>query len=342
MTSPTHHVVQLTLPADRPPWTPTGMRVRRGDRVTLLGSGFVHWSATRGEGAGAKYHLWGRVPGGEIFGCTQDTTTVQVDRDGELELCVYVGAWADRLGNLATGEGPYRRRSGALDVTAVRWAAGTDPIEALESPPATVNPSLAASERERLSRPVTPPDGWEHFLDFGPTDIFRASDLDARPAIDIHCDDDVGILRKDVDIALTRDTTIEWTWQVDELPSQAPENKISTHEYVSIAAEFDSGRDLTWLWSYCLAPVVDTFHCPVRRWTDRETHMPVRSGTAELGTVLRESRNVFDDHRRFMGPPPQRIVRVWLIAVSHFTHGLGRATFSDIVLRNGPDHVRVL
>jgi hypothetical protein len=43
-----------------------------------------------------------------------------------------------------------------------------------------------------------------------------------------------------------------------------------------------------------------------------------------------------------MGPPPQRIVRVWLIAVSHFTHGLGRATFSDIVLRNGPDHVRVL
>jgi hypothetical protein len=41
--------------------------VRRGDRVTLLGSGRINWSESSG---GAKYHLWGRVPGGEVFGCT--------------------------------------------------------------------------------------------------------------------------------------------------------------------------------------------------------------------------------------------------------------------------------
>lgn len=55
MMSTTHPVVRLTLPADRPPWTPTGMHVRLGDQITLLGSGFVHWSVTRDEGAGAKY-----------------------------------------------------------------------------------------------------------------------------------------------------------------------------------------------------------------------------------------------------------------------------------------------
>jgi hypothetical protein len=71
--------VTLTLPGNRPPWTPTGLHVEAGDRVTLLGSGFVRWSARRDIGAGAKFHLWGRVPGGEVFGCTQDTTTVVVD-----------------------------------------------------------------------------------------------------------------------------------------------------------------------------------------------------------------------------------------------------------------------
>ena len=99
--------VHVSLPGDRPPWTSTGLRVRAGDRVTLLGSGFVRWSPRHDVGAGAKYHLWGRVTGGEIFGCTADTTTVVADADGELQLCVYLGAWADRSGTLATGDAPY-------------------------------------------------------------------------------------------------------------------------------------------------------------------------------------------------------------------------------------------
>jgi hypothetical protein len=43
------------------------------------------------------------VPGGQAFGCTQDTTTVMADHSGPLELCVYLGLWADRYGTLATG-----------------------------------------------------------------------------------------------------------------------------------------------------------------------------------------------------------------------------------------------
>ncbi len=335
--------VHLTLPGNRPPWTRSGLHVRRGDRVTLLGSGFVRWSPDRDVGAGAKFHLWGRVPGGRAFGCTQDTTTVLVDADGELELCVYLGAWADDHGTLGTGNASYRRTSGGLDVTALRWSAGTDPLAGLAALDAgAADPVLVAAERARLLDPVAVPEGWEYLRDFGPGDIYRSARLGGRQAIEVVCDDDAGILRTEVELDMGPDTVVEWTWRVDALPATAPEDTTWTHDYLSIAVEFDSGRDLTWFWSAGLEPVAGTFACPIRGWRDRETHMPVRSGPEGLGSVHRESRNVFDDHSRFMGPPPARIVRVWLIAVSHFGRGLGRATFADIVLTDGERRVQVL
>ncbi|RZT83926.1 DUF3047 family protein [Pseudonocardia sediminis] len=335
--------VHVSLPGDRPPWTPTGLRVRAGDRVTLLGSGFVRWSPRHDVGAGTKYHLWGRVPGGEIFGCTADTTTAVVDTDGELELCVYLGAWADRSGTLATGDAPYARVSGGLEVTVLRWPDGVDPADGLAGlGPDDAAPALVAAERERLAHPIRRPEGWEYLLDFGPGDIYRATELDGAPAIEVVCDDDAGILRTPVDVALGPDTVLEWTWRVDALPSAVAEDTTFTHDYLSIAVEFDSGRDLTWFWSAGCEPVTGTFACPIRGWRDRETHMPLRSGTDGLGVVHRERRHVHADHERFMGPAPERIVRVWLIAVSHFGRGTGRAVFSDIVLTDGDTRVRVL
>lgn len=336
-------IITVTLPADRPPWTATGLQVRAGDRVTLLGAGFVRWSADRDIGAGAKYHLWGRVPGGEVFGCTQDTATVTIDTSGELELCVYVGAWADRTGTLATGVEPYRRLSGALTVAVLRWPEGTPPVEgllALDS--GAADPALVAAEVARLRCPVVRPPGWTHLLTFGETDIYRAVTVDGRPAIEVVCEDDAGILQRPCDFPLEETTTLAWTWRVDALPAIAAENSTWTHDYLSIALEFDSGRDLTWFWSAALEPVEDTFDCPVRGWTARETHLPVRRGPEGLGVVHHERRRVWSDHARFMGPPPSRVVAVWLIAVSHFGRRTGRATFSDIRLTTGDRSVQVL
>lgn len=339
----TIEVVHVTLPGNQPPWTATGLRVEAGDAVTLLGSGFIRWSSHRDVGAGAKFHLWGRVPGGQTFGCTQDTTTATVDRSGELELCVYTGAWADRAGNLATGATPYERNQGALQVWVVRWPAGTDPLDglvAMDHP--AVDGRLVVAEIDRLRHPVRPPQGWSHLLDFGTTEIYRTVTFEGRPGIQVVCDDDAGILQRPVHLALDPTTTIEWTWRVDALPSSEAEDTTWTHDYLSIATEFDSGRDLTWFWSASLAPIAATFDCPVRGWRHRETHMPVRSGSNGLGRSHNEVRNVWDDHCRFMGDPPPAVVKVWLIAVSHFGRGLGRATFSDIRLTNAEGTVRVL
>ncbi|WP_433272712.1 DUF3047 domain-containing protein [Pseudonocardia xinjiangensis] len=337
--------VHLVLPGDAPSWTGTGIEVRRGDRVTLLGSGRISWSPT--HWGGPKYHLWGRVPGGEIFGCTQDTTTVVVDSSGPLELCVHLGTWADRSGTLVTSacadefSGQHR---GSLAVTVLHWPRGADPVDGLAAlRPTTADPQLVAAERRRLLDPVVPPAGWSYLLAPGPGDIYRHAVTDGRPAIDVVCDNAAGVLAKDVDVALHGDTTIEWSWRVEALPGAAPENTTWTHDLLGITAVFTPAAPrLNWFWSTALEPEDDTFGCPVPGRAGRETHIPVRRGPAGLGRWRRECRAVRADHERFVGPAPARIRSLQLVAVSHFGHGTGRATFRDIVLQSGGRRIQVL
>ncbi|WP_219418542.1 DUF3047 domain-containing protein [Pseudonocardia nigra] len=339
MTQPA--AVHVVLPGNRPPWTPTGISVRRGDRVTLLGSGRISWSP--GHDGGPKYHLWGRVPGGTIFGCTQDTTTVVVDRSGPLELCVYLGTWADGSGALATGHGPYGAKDrGALAVTVLHWPRGVDPVDGLvELRPEVADPRLVAAERERLLDPVVPPPGWSYLLACGPGDIFRHTVADGVPAVDVRCDDAAGIVEKPVDVPLRPGTEITWSWRVEELPGRAPENSRWSHDLLGIETGFDTGaRSLSWFWSTTLVPEDDTFDCPGR--TRPAVHVPVRRGPAGLGRWRRETRDVWADHERFLGPAPERITSVRLVAVSHFGHGSARARFRDLALCVGRHRIPLL
>ena len=117
-----------------------------------------------------------------------------------------------------------------------------------------------------------------------------------------------------------------------EPPSAAAEDSLPTHDYISVAVEFDNGRDLTWFWSTDLAPERH-FHCPIPGWNACETHVVVRSGARDLGAWLGEERNVFADYRQAIGGAlPTRIVGVWLLGVSVFQRGTGAAAFGDIAI----------
>ncbi|GAA1282177.1 hypothetical protein GCM10009609_53370 [Pseudonocardia aurantiaca] len=338
--------VHLVLPGSVRPWTATGLTVRRGDRVTLLGSGRINWGDGHG---GAKYHLWGRVPGGRIFGCTQDTATVVADRSGPLELCVYLGCWADASGTLAVGHDAYGPERGSLDVTVLHWPRDADPVDGLATlPDGMADPALARAERSRLQDPVVPPAGWNYLLDVGPGDIFRHAAADGRPAIEVHCHDDAGVLEKDVDVELTAGTTVEWSWRVETLPGRGPENTPWSHDLLGVSAVLDDGpgarrsSSITWFWSTTLEPEDDTFVCPARAHVEHAAHVPVRRGAAGLGRWRRETRDVWSDHGRFVGPSPARLASLRLVAVSHFGHGTGRAAFRDVVLNTAGRRIQVL
>jgi hypothetical protein len=118
---------------------------------------------------------------------------------------------------------------------------------------------------------------------------------------------------------------------MDVLPSREREDLLQGHDYLSIAVEFDDGQDLTFFWSTELA-VETGFRCPIPSWCARETHVVVRSGQERLGEWISEERNLYADYERFIGQPPARIVRVWLIAVSLFRRNEGQGEYGAIEL----------
>lgn len=323
----------LHLPAQVPPWTDTGIDVEAGEEITLLAAGRVVLSEELDLWGGPRLYLWGRIgPRGSVFNPSRDTTTVRAEASGRLYLAIYSGEWANRHGDLATPLEAYAALRGGIDVVAIRWrGAAASGLAALRA--AAPGDALLAAEAARLAAPVAPPPGWDYLWILGRADIFTRVRVDGRDAIALRAANDVGILRRPVDLALAADTTLRWSWRVSQLPADRAEDTLPTHDYLSVALEFDDGTDLSWYWSAAL-PVGTAYACPLPTWNARETHLVVRSGSEGLGAWCSERRAVLADWRHAVGgaASPTRAVAVWLIAVSLFRHGVAQAEFAGIEL----------
>jgi hypothetical protein len=284
-------------------------------------------------------HLWSRVGGrGPLLNGTRDTASFEAPTDGELELCIYSGEWGSRDGELATPTDGYAALTGGLDVLVVCWKGDARAgIEALAR--SAPDEAVFQAERARLAAPVPVPPGWHYLWFLGPADIFRPAD--GHGGIRAETRDDVGILQRPVDLPFGPDTVLGWRWKLDALPSPRAENTMPTHDYLSIAVEFENGQDLTYYWSAEL-DVGTHYRCPLPNWDTRETHWVVRSGSGGLGAWHEEQRPLHRDYEAAVGTPPGRIVAVWLIAVSVFQKGSGAADFADIWLETNGQRVSVL
>jgi len=332
----------LRMPANVPPWTDTGLRFAKGDEVTILAQGRAIVSAEAGLAWRPRYALWARLGGrGPIWTGTRDTQTFRCDRDGALELAIYNGEWKSPDGVLATPVDAYAGLSGEIEALILHWRGDAQAgLTAVQR--AAPGEPLVEAELARLANPAVRPAGWSYLWFLGQSETFRAlRPRDGRPCIGCVTDDDVAILRQPVSLALGTDTEICWRWRVESLPSSRAEDNLLCHDYLSVAVEFENGRDLSFYWSAEL-PVETHFACPIPQWTPRETHLVVRSGREGLGLWQHERRNLFADYSRAIGQPPARIVAVWLIAVSLFQHGRGEAEFADIALTSAGERVELV
>jgi hypothetical protein len=338
----------FSLPANQPPWFDTGLELKAGEQVSV----FVMGQAILSRELGLAFHpdmqLWYRIgETGEIFRGTRNSHSFTAGKAGRLFLGSYFpGEWSTRTGAVAVGTEAFRGMEGGLSVEIVRWAG--EPLSGLKQLAALGDVgSLLASEIDRLENGVKPPQGWEYLWFLGPSEIYSAGQLapSKRPSIACYTHRDAAILHKDVSVPLTRDTRLRWSWKVDALPCDKPENTLENHDYLSIAVEFDNGQDLTFFWSSQL-PVHSGFPCPIPTWTARETHVVARSGSSDLGRWCDEERSLYSYYERFVGTigkrdeghdprvvaPPTKVVRVWLIANTMFRQKEGKCEFGAIEL----------
>lgn len=288
--------------------------------------------------AASPYGIASAPPAANREGDRHDSS-FRAERNGRLMLIAKPpGEWLDATGRFDP-DYPHAGATGALTVAVLVWpGSAREGLAKFRSNDAS---GFAAREIARLDARVPLAAGWRLWR-LGETQIFRAEAGDSQPArICCHTAQDAGILKYPVDAALDRSTRLTWAWRADELPSKLREDFLPTHDYFSIAVEFDNGRDLTYMWSAAL-PEGKVFPCPLPWWDKRETHQVVRSDLAKLGVWLEEKQPVLDDYERAIGgEPPTRIVAVWLIAVSIFQKRKGICSFARIKLKSDKGEIFV-
>jgi Protein of unknown function (DUF3047). len=321
----------FALPSDRKPWFDTGLDLKTGDNVTSFAAGLTQFKDLPIT-LEPNFQLWFRIgPDGEIFRGTRDSHSFTVAQPGRLYLASYFpGEWADQTGELVTPDHVYGMVSGNLDVLLIRWSGNAlDGLNKLVEY-GDVDNSIVM-EIDRLVSPVVSPQGWDYLWFIGPAEIYRSGTAPVKEStICCHTHNDTGLLQKSVSLPFQPNTLLRWAWKIDVLPSSVREDTLPTHDYLSIAVEFDNGQDITYYWSAELPPET-VYRCPIPTWTARETHVVIRSGQQGLGEWFNEERDVYQDYRNAIGGiTPSNIVKVWLIAVSLFQREQGACQYADI------------
>jgi hypothetical protein len=309
------------------PWKDLGLTVAKGQAVTFLLGGRV-WLA-RAEDLwvepGVAFHV--RTRGARpMFNPMSNTGTLIAEADGPLEMARSLVEFQDAKGELAVPKEDYAKADAHIYGVALVWRGSAEAgLQSLLSH-GDVDGILGA-ELARLQSPRKLPANWHNFFMLGGGAVIF-NDI-GNGAIAVEPLKNAGILQRPVGIALKPETKLSWRWIVEELPSRLPENQLTSHDYLSIAAEFDDGLDLTYFWSSSL-PIGTAFRCPIPRWTPLEFHMAVRSGFADLGKWVSDERDIYEDYKEHIGGPAKNVVNIWLLGVSLFQRRGGSARFADM------------
>jgi hypothetical protein len=309
------------------PWKDVGLTLAKGQQVTFLLGGRLWLSREQDLWAdpGVVFHV--RTRGSRaIFNPMSNTGTMAAAHDGPLEVARSLAEFKDEDGEIATPRDAYQKIEVRIYGLALVWR--NDALTGLRSLLAHGDVGgVIGSEIDRLGSHRRLPQGWNNYFMLGGGPVIFNDVGDGK----IACEPlkNAGILQRPVAIDLKPGTKLNWRWIVEELPSRFAEDQLTTHDYLSIGAEYDDGQDLTYFWS-CALPVGKAFRCPIPRWTPIESHMAVRSGLKELGTWVGDERDLYADYHDHIGGPAKSIVRIWLLGVSLFQRRRGSCRFSDI------------
>ena len=332
----------FTLMPSNLPWSQSLGELKAGQQVTFFLNGLWWFSKEHGRWLEPGFVFFARVAGSggasAIQNTMQNTGTLKADRTGRLQIARSAGEFANPQGDLAVPLAQYLAGEGRVEGVAIVWkGSAEDGLLALSAQGDVQGLVRAELQRQRQARLM--PAGWQHFFAFGDGGIFTEGP-DQR--IDCETHKNVGILQYPLaDQPLRPGLTLDWRWVVDRLPSHLPEDQILTHDYLSIAVEFDDGQDITYMWSSSL-PVGQVFRCPLPGWDAVETHVVQRSGLADLGKAFDERRDLHEDYRRIVGGQAKRAVRVWLIANSLFLRQVGRCAYRRIAIGQTGQQQRIL
>lgn len=319
------------------PWSQNVGEVKAGQSVTFLLSGRWWILKEHNYWVDPGVAFYARISGGTMYNPASNTGTMLADRNGTLEIARTVGQFKNAKGELFPSEEQYKSTEGLIEGVAIIWEGeAADGLVHL-SAVGDVD-GLVLAEINRINYQKLLPAGWSYMYMFGDSGIYSEG---SEGELQCNTHKNCGILQYAIDAPLTEDLELDWKWIVDKLPSPVAEDQILTHDYLSIAVEFDDGTDITYMWSAELAEG-SVFQCPLPRWAEIETHIVQRSGTKLMGKKIQESRNIYSDYHEHISGSASNITRIWLIANTVFMRGAGRCSYSDILLKQNGQETKII
>lgn len=336
----------LTHHANTLPWTATGLQLQPGQQVSTFATGRLWRSRALDLYIGPQFALWFRVGvNGEVFNSTRDSKTFTTEKGGELYLANQLPGWfQDKSGRVVGDLSIYEKGGdGKLEILLIVWKDGVDVPKLLSSHVNNNSHALIKTESTRPSeeKSTNLPPEWYYFWFLGKSTLYTSPSSPSDNPKSITCKPakGIGILMKDLTPTppFSKNCILKWSWNISSLPSRLREDTTFSHDYFSVAVEFENGRDITYTWSYNL-PVDYGYWCPLSTWEAREYHVVIRSGIEGLGEWWSEERDLYADYERYIGAGggmPTRIVRVWLISNAVFQRLEGEMTVRGIEIVDG-------
>ena len=181
------------------------------------------------------------------------------------------------------------------------------------------------------------PPGWQGQKWGSPKYDFKVVEESPAKALEITSNNDSSTISKEIEVDVKQYPVLEWRWKVVTLPPRGDARRAATDDeaaqlYVTFP-RFPSAvrsRIIGYIWDSNV-PVGSIFPSPK---VGTITFVVVRSGGADLGKWLTETRNVYEDYKRIYGEEPGESVGVVSISSnSQNTNSRAAALFGEILFR---------
>ncbi len=199
-------------------------------------------------------------------------------------------------------------------------------------------PTLSVEDWSRQPEGKTGiPDGWKGQSWGSPKYDFRVVTQAGRKVLQVKSNNDSSTISKEIKVDVKSLPILMWSWQAVTLPKGGDARKSATDDqaaqlYVTFP-RFPSqvrSRIISYIWD-TTAPAGAVFKSEK---TGLVTYVVVRSGPAELGKWLTESRNVLEDYQQIYGEAPGEEVGAISISIdSNDTRSTAEAFFGEIMFR---------
>ncbi len=172
------------------------------------------------------------------------------------------------------------------------------------------------------------PVGWQLKEKSGKADLSVVKD-DGISAVRLRSRDTSFSLQKEVNIDLRQYPILTWKWKVTTLPAGGDFRKSRTDDQAAqLFIAFSKTRAIVYIWDTTapqgtMGKAAAPFFMSIKA-------VVVRSGAADAGKWITESRNVYDDYRKFFGEDPGPVGGVRIQINSQHTGTSAESYFADV------------